>query len=84
MAPAFPTLFASILGFVLIGTALVALVWDMLNQLMTGHVDVRRVATGAVGIFLLAVLLRLLARAVWRWEGRGERAAERMPSGMRQ
>lgn len=77
----FVKLFGSILGFVLVGTPLLALVWDAVNQLMAGHVDGRRVAIGAAGIVLFALLLRVLARAVWRWDELREGAAERLRSG---
>jgi Na+-driven multidrug efflux pump len=81
----FLKLFASILGFVLVGTPLVAYLWDALNRLMAGHVHGRRLAIAAVAGLLFAALLRLLMRAVWQWEGAGagahETAAETSPSG---
>jgi hypothetical protein len=81
----FLKLFASILGFVLVGTPLVAYLWDALNRLMAGHVNARRIAIAAVAALLFAALLRLLMRAVWRWEGVGaaahETAAQTSPSG---
>ncbi|HET8622084.1 MAG TPA: hypothetical protein VFM14_00835 [Gemmatimonadales bacterium] len=77
----FVKLFGLILGFVLLGAPLVALVWDALNQLVAGHVEGRRVGTGLAGLLLLAILLRLLARAVHRWDGLLEGAAERLRSG---
>ncbi len=70
----FLKLFASILGFVLVGTPLVAYLWEVLNQLMAGHVNGRRVAVAAVAGLLFAALLRFLMRAVWHWEGAGARA----------
>jgi hypothetical protein len=78
----FLKLFASILGFVLVGTPLVAYLWDALNRLMAGHVNARRIAIAAVAALLFAALLRLLMRAVWRWEaGTPETAAQTSPSG---
>jgi hypothetical protein len=77
----FMKLFGLILGFVLLGTPLAAVVWDTLNQLMAGHVDGRRIGIGAVGIVLLAILLRLLARAVRSWDRLLEGGAEQVRSG---
>jgi hypothetical protein len=87
MRPPFLKLFASILGFVLVGTPLVAYLWDTLTWLMAGHVNGRRLAIAAVAGLLFAALLRLLMRAVWQWEGAGagagahETIAETSPSG---
>jgi asparagine N-glycosylation enzyme membrane subunit Stt3 len=72
MRPSFLKLFGSILGFVLVGTPLVAYLWETLNQLMAGHFNGPRVAIGAVAALVLAALLRFLARSVWRWEGTRE------------
>jgi UPF0716 family protein affecting phage T7 exclusion len=58
----------SLLGFVLIGTPLVAYLWDTLNRLMAGHVEGPRLALAVVAGLLLAGLLRLLVRVLWRWE----------------
>jgi hypothetical protein len=58
----------SLLGFVLIGTPLVACVWDALNRLMAGHVEPPRLALAVVAGLLLAALLRFLVRVFVRWE----------------
>jgi hypothetical protein len=81
MRLSFPKLFGSILGFVLVGTPLVAYVWETLNQLMAGHFNGRRVAIGAVAALVLAALLRFLARSVWRWEETREAMPEAPSSG---
>lgn len=72
----FLKLFPPILGFVLVGTPLVAYLWDGLSQLMAGHFQGRRLAVTAAAALLFVILLRLLARAVWQWEGLHETAAE--------
>jgi hypothetical protein len=72
----FLKLFASILGFVVVGTPLVAYLWDALNRLLTGHILGRRLAIAAVAGLLFATLLRLIVRAVWQWEGAGAGAHE--------
>ena len=81
MRPSFLKLFGSILGFVLVGTPLVAYLWEILNQLMAGHFNGRRVAIAVVAAFVLAALLRFLARSVWRWEGTREAVPEAPASG---
>jgi hypothetical protein len=81
MRLSFLKLFGAILGFVLIGTPLVAYVWNTLNQLMAGHFDGRQVAIGAVAAVALAALLRALAQSVWRWEAAREAMPEAPASG---
>jgi hypothetical protein len=71
MRLSFLKLFASIVGFVLVGTPLVAYLWDALNRLMTGTIDGRRLAIGAVAALSFAAYLRLLMLVLWRWEGTG-------------
>jgi len=63
-------LFARIALYVLLGTPLVAYVWETLNRLLAGHFDgVRLLITVPVAI-LLWVLLRAMAGSVHSWEGR--------------
>ncbi|HEY7636950.1 MAG TPA: hypothetical protein VH763_15480 [Gemmatimonadales bacterium] len=68
MRLSFLRLFGSILGFVLVGTPLVAYVWETLNRLLAGHFEGRQFAVAVLGALLLAALLRFLARTLWRWE----------------
>lgn len=55
--------------FVIIGTPLVAYIWETLNLLVAGHVDLVRLAIALPATALLAGVLVLLSRSISRWEG---------------
>lgn len=60
----------SILGLVLVGGALIALLWDTLNELMSGVVDGRRLLVSVPVAILFFLLLRWVARTIERWHAR--------------
>lgn len=55
--------------FVIVGTPLVAYVWETLNLLVAGRADVGRLLITIPMAALLAGVLLMLARAISRWEG---------------
>lgn len=71
-------LVGGMLLFVVLGTPLVAYVWESLNQLFAGHVDAGRLALTVPAALILAGLLTLFARTIRGWEG--EREAGAIPS----
>lgn len=58
--------------FVVVGTPLLAYLWETLNVLMTGVVDGGRLLLALPVAALFVGLLLLLARVVRRWEGERE------------
>ena len=60
-------LMTAILALVLVGAMLVAYLWETLNQLMTGHVDWRRLLLSLPVLALFLLLLRVIARRVEGW-----------------
>jgi hypothetical protein len=63
-----PRLAGGIALFVLVGFPLVAYLWETLNQLMGGEVRPLRLLLTLPVVLLLTGVLRLLSRAVRRWE----------------
>ncbi len=55
--------------FVIVGTPLLAYVWETLNRLVAGRADVGRLLITLPVAALLAGVLSLLARTISRWEG---------------
>jgi hypothetical protein len=55
--------------FVIVGSPLVAYVWETLNLLVAGRADAGRLLITLPIAALLAGVLMLLARAISRWEG---------------
>lgn len=55
--------------FVIVGTPLVAYVWETLNLLVAAQADVARLLITLPVAALLAGVLLLLARTISRWEG---------------
>ena len=67
-----PGLVFRIALFVLVGTPLVAYLWDTLNHLFAGIIEpVRLVGLLPAGFFFY-LLLRAMARAVEGWHGAGD------------
>jgi hypothetical protein len=60
-------LLTAILALVLVGGALVAYLWETLNQLMKGHVDMTRVLVSLPVLAAFLLLLRFIARRVEGW-----------------
>jgi hypothetical protein len=69
--------------FILLGTPLVAYIWETLNLLVAGHVDLVRLVILVPAVALLAGLLVLLSRTVANWESERTDAAARSPSSSR-
>ena len=70
-----PTPLRLILGigaFVLLGTPLVAYLWETVNRLLAGVFDAPRLLISVPALVLLLVLFRFMARAVLEWD-RGRR-----------
>ena len=55
--------------FVIVGTPLLAYVWETLNLLVAGRADAGRLLITLPIAALLAGVLWLLARTISRWEG---------------
>jgi len=60
-------LILAMLGLALVGGALVAYLWETLNQLLAGHVDGVRVLVSLPVLAVFLLLLRFLARRVEGW-----------------
>lgn len=54
--------------FVVIGTPMVYFLWSVVNELLTGHVDGRRLALAIPILGVFIVLLGYVARTVRRWD----------------
>jgi hypothetical protein len=68
-------LVGGMLLFVLLGTPLVAYVWETANRLFAGDVDAGRLALTVPAALVLGGLLLLLARTIRGWEGEREARA---------
>jgi hypothetical protein len=64
--PGMGRLIATIALFALLGTPLVAFLWETLNRLMVGWFDPVRIAISIPVLVLLYFLLRYIARATER------------------
>jgi hypothetical protein len=62
--------------FVLLGTPLVAYLWDTLNRLFAGIVEPVRLLIAIPAAILFYLLLRAMARAVQAWQSPGARGAK--------
>jgi hypothetical protein len=67
-APSIGSLMLYIALFVLIGTPLIALIWDALNLVMAGYFDPLRVGLSIPAVIVFIILARLLSRQVVRWQ----------------
>jgi hypothetical protein len=56
--------------FVVIGAPLVFLIWEAINQALTGHWDAVRVAYVAPAVVVLVAALYGMARVLRRWSAR--------------
>jgi hypothetical protein len=63
--------------YVLLGVPLVAYVWEALNVLFTGRVELLRLGIAAIAAIVLVGLFKLMARTVTRWKT--ERSANVAP-----
>lgn len=54
--------------YVLIGVPLVAYVWETINVLFTGQVELGRIGLAVLAAIVLAVLFRFMRRSVSQWE----------------
>lgn len=62
---------AGLLGLAtLIGTPLVALIWETINQLLAADIRPRQLAFAVPALLIAVVLVRVLARAVARLDDR--------------
>lgn len=67
---------------VVLGTPLLALVWETLNRLLAGVVQPLPLVLSAVALVLLVGVLKLTARVIGGWEGERRGAANRPPEEM--
>ncbi|MEX0892183.1 MAG: hypothetical protein WEB88_08435 [Gemmatimonadota bacterium] len=65
--PGLSRLILAMLGLALVGGALVAYLWETLNQLMAGHVDWVRLLVSLPVLAVFLLLLRFLAGRVESW-----------------
>lgn len=68
---------------VVIGTPLVAYLWETLNRLLSGTVEPVRLAISAPLLVLFVILLRALRHAIARWERQREESIDRPDEGDR-
>jgi hypothetical protein len=64
---------AAILGMTLLGAPLLAYIWETLNRLLSGQLELLRLALTVPAAVVFAVLLRLVGRTVERWQEAGAR-----------
>ena len=57
-------------AFVIVGTALVFVLWSTLNDLLSGQLATGRLAVAVPALLLFIILLTFLARSVVLWEAR--------------
>jgi hypothetical protein len=57
--------------FTLLGTPLVAYLWETLNQVLAGHFDLTRIGLSLPLLAALWILLIVLARLIQRWDDPG-------------
>lgn len=77
--PAAPVLVAAMAVAVLAGAPLVYLLWDAVNELLTGNVGDIDIATTLVAATVFAVLLWVLGRSVMRVAGEPRTRVEPRP-----
>jgi len=65
-----PRIWVLIAVSVLIGTPIVAVLWETLNELLAGEVNTRHVALAVPAALIAVFLTRLLARTVARLDPR--------------
>ena len=63
-------LVATLLGFAIIAIPLAGLTWDLLSDLISGHLDQRDALIGVPAMILLAIVLWLAARALVRLDAK--------------
>lgn len=79
--PRLARLIGRIALFVLVGTPMVAYLWETLNVLLSGRVEPGRLGMSLVVLALFAALLTFLSRAIHALEGdRDARAGATPPS----
>jgi hypothetical protein len=61
-------LVATLLGFAVVAIPLAGLTWDVLSDLISGHLGARKALIGFPAMTLLAVVLRFAARALARFD----------------
>jgi hypothetical protein len=66
--------------YVVLGAALVAYLWETLNELLEGHVDGRRLLISIPALLLFGLLLYRLARAVQRLDPVARGAGRESPA----
>ena len=60
------TIVATLLGLAVLAIPLAGLTWDVLSDLISGHLGARKALFGFPAMILLAVVLKLAARALVR------------------
>ena len=78
-SPRLARLIGLIALFVLLGTPMVAYLWETLNVLLSGGVEPGRLGMSVVVLALFAALLMLLSRAIHALEGDRDARAGAMP-----
>jgi hypothetical protein len=63
--------------FVLVGTPLVAYLWETLNRLFAGIVEPLRLLGALPAAVLFYLLLRFMARSIATWQAAGAAPADR-------
>lgn len=63
-------LVATLLGFAIIAIPLAGVTWDLLSDLISGHLNQRDVLIGLPAMILLAIVLWLAARALIRLDAK--------------
>lgn len=80
--PGITTLALGILGLFVAGTPMVAYLWETLNRLISGHFEPIRLLISIPIAVVFALLLRVVARFVGRWETERQQSipsSERLP-----
>jgi len=55
--------------FVVVGAPCVYLVWEFINQVLTGHFELTRLGLAVVGTIGAVAVLKLVASKATRWDG---------------
>jgi hypothetical protein len=63
-------LFGAMAVFVLLGSPLVFLIWETVNDLLTGHIVGLHLALAGPALVVLLILFRFLGRSIARWDAR--------------
>jgi hypothetical protein len=66
--------------YVVLGAALIAYLWETLNELLAGHADGRRLLLSLPALLLFGLLLYRLARAVQRLDPAAHGAGRESPA----